>query len=151
MIQSFCWVCLASWSNWVSELKFIANFFFFFLFLLDEVLRGWSGWSWQTACASWPLSSSCPPYPARCRPLLSGSSSWISLHWTRGKAASRSEVGKVQLELLHSCICLDNFTLVVSRVCCKKRLLEAGSPSGRDSSNVTVLKIFNALKMNVFG
>lgn len=91
-IYSFSPLCQGGFLSYDVSLMFVASSFFVFL---DEVLRGWSGWSWQTTCASSPLSSSCPPYPARCRLLLSGSSSWTCLHWTPGKARNTLEEEKV--------------------------------------------------------
>lgn len=90
-IYSFSPLCRSGFLSYDVSLMFVVSSFFAFL---DEVLRGWSGWSWQTTCASSPLSSSCPPYPARCRLLLSGSSSWTCLHWTPGKARNTWEEEK---------------------------------------------------------
>lgn len=69
-------VKLSLWTDtiWL-HLSLISRYFFF-----SVVFRGWSEWSSRTACANWPLSSSCPLYPTRCRLPLSGSSSWTCLH-----------------------------------------------------------------------
>lgn len=70
------------------------------LHVLGEKLKGWIEWSWQTACASSPPSSSCPLCPARCRPPLSGSSSWTYLRWIPGKAREPRERERERERLL---------------------------------------------------
>lgn len=91
-------------------------------------LRRWFEWSWQTTCASWPPSSSCPPCPARCRLPLSGSSSWTFLHWTPRKAGDTIEREAdstwFTLLLLYSkCLCFPKSHLILKSAPVKSDLM----------------------------